>query len=138
MEIPELKLKKIKENPMCFGCGQDNPHGLKIKFFQGGDTVKSEFLPQEYHQSWPGYVHGGALMAALDEGIGKAVFDKGIYAVTAKIEIRLKSMARIGEPLIVSANITRQTSRTVEIDARLSRQDESVVAEAKALMFIVK
>ena len=77
-------------------------------------------------------------MTALDESIGKAIYDKGIYAVTAKIDIRLRSMARIGEPLITSSRITKQTSRTVEVEAQMSRQDSSVVAEAKALLFIVK
>ena len=112
MEIPDLHLEKPEETQMCFGCGKSNPHSLKMKFYQDGDIAKSEFLPADWHQSWPGYVHGGALMAALDESIGWAIYSKGIYAVTAKIEIRLKSMARIGEPLIVSSNITKQTSRT--------------------------
>jgi len=138
MEIPELHLEKIEENTMCFGCGKANPHSLKMKFSEEGETAKAEFLPNEYHQSWPGYVHGGALMAALDEGIGWSLFSQGIYAVTANIEIRLKSMARLGEPLIVSSEIIRKTSRTVEVEARLNRQDDSVVAEAKALLYIVK
>jgi acyl-coenzyme A thioesterase PaaI-like protein len=138
MEIPELNLEKVKENPMCFGCGKANPHSLKMKFFRDGETAKAEFLPNECHQSWPGHVHGGALMAAFDEGIGWATFSKGIYAVTAKIEIRLKSMARIGEPLIVCSHITRKTSRTVEVESQINRRDETVVAEARALLFIVK
>ena len=138
MEIPELNLEKVKANPMCFGCGRDNPQSLKMKFFQDGDTTGAEFLPREHHQGWPGHVHGGALMTAIDEAIGKAAFDKGIWAVTAKIEIRLKSMARIGEPLIVKTRIIKQTSRTAEVEARLNRQNGSAVAEALALLFIVK
>jgi acyl-CoA hydrolase len=138
MDIPELKLEKITENPMCFGCGKANPHSLKMKVFQEGGITKTEFLPNESHQSWPGHVHGGALMAALDEGIGWATFSKGIYAVTAKIDIRLKSMAHIGEPLIVSARITKKTSRTVEVEAQINRRDDSLVAEAAALLYIVK
>ena len=138
MDIPELHLEKIKENPMCFGCGNLNPNSLKMKFSQKGDRVKAEFLPTEYHQSWPGHVHGGALMASLDEGIGWAAFSKGIYAVTAKIEIRLKSMARIGEPLTISARIAKQTSRTVEVEALINRSDDSLVADASALLFKVK
>jgi acyl-CoA hydrolase len=138
MEIPELHLEKIKENTMCFGCGKDNPQSLKMKLIKKDGTAKGEFLPTECHQSWPGHVHGGALLAVLDEGIGWAAFSKNIYAVTAKIEVRLKSMARIGEPLEVSANIIKQTSRTVEVEARINRRDGSVVAEAAALLFIVK
>jgi acyl-coenzyme A thioesterase PaaI-like protein len=110
---------------------------LKLRKFQDGDKTRCEFIPNEYHQSWPGYVHGGALMAAMDEGIGWAIFSKGIYAVTAKIDIRLKSMAKIGEPLVVSAWIVKRTSRTVETEADIRRYDDSVVAEANALLYIV-
>lgn len=138
MELPELHLEKVKENPMCFGCGKENPHSLKMKFIQAGDITRCEFIPTEYHQSWPGYAHGGALMAALDESIGWCVFSKGIYSVTAKIDIRLKSMARIGEPLIVSSWITKKTSRTVDVQAEVRRRDDSMVAEAEALLYIVK
>jgi len=134
MEIPELHLEKIKGNPMCFGCGKSNPHSLKMSFFKMAKPVKPNFFLTKYHQSWPGYVHGGALMAALDEGIGWSLFSQGIYAVTANIEIRPEEHGPPGEPLIVSSEIIRKTSRTVEVEARLNRQDDSVVAEAKALL----
>jgi acyl-coenzyme A thioesterase PaaI-like protein len=123
---------------MCFGCGKDNPHSLKMTFIQEGDKLISVFVPGESHQSWPGYVHGGALMTALDEGIGRAIVARNIFAVTAKIDIRLKSMAKLGEPLYISANVVKQTSRTVEVEAVMQREDESIVAEATAIMYIVQ
>ena len=138
MDIPHLSLEKFENNAMCFGCGKANQHGLKLKFYQDAEAAKSEFIPTEYHQGWPGYVHGGAIMAAIDEGIGWAAHFKNIYAVTAKIEVRLKSMARIGEPLIISAYITRQTKRTLEVEAQIKRKDDSVVAEASSIQFITQ
>ena len=138
MDIPHLSLEKFDDNAMCFGCGKANQHGLKLKFYQDAEAAKSEFIPTEYHQGWPGYVHGGAIMAAIDEGIGWAAHFKNIYAVTAKIEVRLKSMARIGEPLIISAHITRQTKRTLEVEAQIKRKDDSIVAEASSIQFIMQ
>lgn len=137
MELPHLSLEKVTGNPMCFGCGKDNPHSLKMTNRMDGDTTRSEFVPTECHQSWPGYVHGGAILAALDEGIGWALFSKGIYALTARIETRIKSMAKVGEPLVITAQITKQTSRTVEVTAQMTREDGSVVAEASSVQFKV-
>ncbi len=137
MDLPEFNLQKVKVNPMCFGCGKENSHSLKMTFFEDGDTVKSVFTPTEAHQSWPGYVHGGALMTALDEASGRAIISRNIYAVTARIEIRLKSMARVGGTLIITPRIIKQTSRTVEVETVMQRQDDSVVAEAAALFYIV-
>ena len=136
MDIPHLSIPKIEANDMCFGCGTGNQHGLKLKFRQDAEAATCEFVPTKHHQGWPGYVHGGILIAVLDEAIGWAAHFKNIYAVTAKMQVRLKSMARIGEPLMVSARITSQTRRTLEVEAALKRQDNSVVAEASSVQFI--
>ena len=137
--MPKLSLLKLEANNMCFGCGKANEHGLKMKFCQeDADTVNGEFIPNENHQGWPGYVHGGILITAMDEVIGWAAHFKNIYTVTAKIEVRLKSMARIGDPLIVSAHITKKTKRTLEIEAKIKRKDDSIVAEASSIQFIMQ
>jgi acyl-coenzyme A thioesterase PaaI-like protein len=138
VELPHLVLEKVKDNTMCFGCGTDNPHGLKMEFYRDGEYSRSEFTPSEYHQSWPGYTHGGALMTVMDEAIGWVTFHRGVYSVTAKMEVRIKSMARIGEPLLVSAHIKKLTSRTAEVEADIKRRDGSVVAEASSIQYLVK
>jgi len=137
MEIPHLSLVKVDENPMCFGCGKDNPHSLKIKMDRNNPVARAEFTPTECHQGWPGFAHGGALSAAIDECVGLATFVNRIYAVTAKLEIRFKSMARTGEPLIITAQITKKTSRTIEIAVQMKRHDGSMVAEGSSVQFIV-
>ncbi len=137
MDIPKLSFEEVKAYDMCFGCGKANEHGLKLRFYQDDSgAAKSEFIPNENHQGWPGYVHGGILMAAMDEGIGWACRLNNIYTVTAKMEVRLKSIARIGEPLIISACIKKETRRTLEVEVRAKRKDDSVVAEASSIQFI--
>ena len=139
MDMPRLSLKKVeKSEGMCFGCGENNPHSLKLKFVQDGDSARAEFIPDKYHQGWPDFVHGGILMTAMDEAIGWMTVFKNLYTVTAKIEVRLKSMARIGESLIVHASITKQTKRTAEVEAQIARPDGSIIAEATSLQFIVQ
>jgi acyl-coenzyme A thioesterase PaaI-like protein len=138
MEIPKLNLEKVENNQMCMGCGKANTHGFKLEFRQDGKTALAYFTPSPYHQGWPGFAHGGALMTVMDEAIGWACHFAGIFTVTAKIEIRIKSMASIGEPLIVSATIAKQTRRTLELEADIKRPDGSVVAEASSIQFITQ
>jgi len=139
MEIPKISLEEAEWNAMCFGCGKENKHGLHMKFHQeDSGTVKSEFTPGENHQGWPGYIHGGILMTVMDEAIGWTGHLNNIYSVTAKIDVRLRSMVRVGEPLTVSARITKQTSRTLEVQAKITRPDSSLVAEASSLQFIIQ
>ena len=137
VNIPELSMDAIAENDMCFGCGKANPIGLKLKFSKDRDSVKAKFIPTENHQGWPGYAHGGVLMSVIDEAIGWVTFLANVYNVTAKIEVRLKSMARLGEPLIVTARITSQSKRLLETEVDLKRKDGTLVAEAKSIQFIV-
>ena len=47
-------------------------------------------------------------------------------------------MARIGEQLVVSAAIAKQTRRTLELVADIKRIDGSVVAEASSIQFITQ
>ncbi len=137
MDVPKLSFEEVETFDMCFGCGKANQHGLKMRFYrEDTETAISEFIPSESHQGWPGYVHGGILITAMDEAIGWACLLKNIYTVTAKIEVRLKSVAQIGEPLTVSARITKQTRRTLEVEAKIKRKDDSVVAEALSIQFI--
>jgi len=135
--IPKISMDDIAENNMCFGCGKTNPIGLKMKFVRDGDSVKSEFVPNENHQGWPGYTHGGILMAIIDEAIGWVTFLTGVYNITAKLDLKLKSMAKVGEPLIVTARITSQSKRLIETKVDIKRKDGILIAEAESIQFIV-
>ena len=57
----------------CFGCGRLNSHGHKIKSFWDGDESVTEFTPEHYHISIPGYVYGGLIASLIDcHGTGTA------------------------------------------------------------------
>jgi acyl-coenzyme A thioesterase PaaI-like protein len=133
MKEPEIP---IGTSDLCFGCGQKNPHGLKLKFSWDGRNARTEFTPQEYHQGWKDLLHGGVLTAVMDEAMGYAAYYEHIPCVSGIIEVRLREPARIGEPLIVTASVTRRARRLAETEARLTRQDGTLVAEAKATQII--
>ena len=45
----ELQLTREGVNK-CFGCGRENPIGLKLNFCRNGDKMETEFTPTEFHQ----------------------------------------------------------------------------------------
>lgn len=45
----------------CFGCGQENPIGLKLRFRREGDKVEAEFIPSDLYEGYLGYLHGGIM-----------------------------------------------------------------------------
>jgi acyl-coenzyme A thioesterase PaaI-like protein len=132
---PELV---TKENyTKCFACGRDNPVGLKLKFNWDGQTARAKFVPGEWHQGWPGVIHGGIISVVLDEAMTYVPYFQGLHCVTGRLEVRWKSHAVVGEDLLVSANATRQTRKLIECQSVLTRPDGSIVAEGKALFYVI-
>lgn len=131
-------LQSVKDYTMCFACGQENPAGLRLSFRREGERVKTEFTPGELHQGWPGIVHGGIINTLLDEAMAYAPFFQGLNCVTAKMEVRIRNATLVGQQLFISSGITRKRRRLIETEARITLEDGTPVAEAKATMYIVK
>lgn len=126
-----------KEN-ICFGCGRHNPIGLKLDFRQEGDRAVAEFVPGEWHQSWTGVFHGGLMATLLDEALGYALYFRGIKALTAKFEMRLRRVVSTGETLRVWAEITRPARKVIDCRMWAELLDGTLVAEAKATTWVVR
>ena len=71
------------ETNHCFGCGRDNPIGLKLDMKLDGDRCVAYFTPKAEHESYGDRMHGGLTSTLLDEVMGDYVFRKagetGIY-----------------------------------------------------------
>ena len=86
----------------CFGCGRDNPIGLKLDMKMEGDHCVAYFTPKAEHESYGDRMHGGLTSTLLDEVMGDYVFRiAGKPAYTARLEIRFRSAIRIGETVKV-------------------------------------
>jgi acyl-coenzyme A thioesterase PaaI-like protein len=134
---PQISLDNSRDYPLCFGCGQDNPIGLKLKFQWDGKTARAEFTPQEFYQGWPGMVHGGILICLLDEAMAYAAVFEGVNSVTARIQVDLKRPAAINEPLVITSSMTRKSRKLVETKAAVALKDGTVVAEGTATHYVV-
>ena len=64
-------MKNVNDtNPMCFGCGKNNPIGLHMHFKVDENGCSSHFTPEPCHQSYDGRMHGGLISTLLDETMG--------------------------------------------------------------------
>lgn len=121
----------------CFACGKDNPIGLKLKFLWDGQVAKTEFVPEEPFQGWPGITHGAIVMALLDEAMSYAAFFSGYSTVTGKINARLKRPARIGERLTVTGRTIKMNRKLIETEAAVTLTDGEEIARGEGTMFII-
>jgi acyl-coenzyme A thioesterase PaaI-like protein len=130
---PDVRLRKFINSPRnhCFVCSQSNPVGLRLNFERKDGVVRTQFVPSEWHEGWEGVIHGGILASVLDETMAYALFWDGIEAVTAKMEIRYRAPVKKGQNLEVEAAVSRDHRRLVDINARITREGETV-AEASS------
>ena len=132
-----LPIPSMKSYAMCFACGRENPIGLKLTFRREGDAVKAEFTPGEFHQGWPGVIHGGIIETLLDEAMAYVPFFLGLNCVTAKMEVRIRHPVSVGQQLFISSTMARKTRKLVETRGKIALADGTPVAEGKAVMYIV-
>ena len=133
---PKLSINTERDG-LCFGCGQDNPIGLKLHFIRESETVRAEFTPGKIYQGWPGVVHGGIITSMLDEAMSHAAYFTGMNCITAKIEIHFRQPARVEETLIITARITRNTRKIIQSEARVTLNDGTIIAEGIGTQYVI-
>lgn len=123
----------------CFGCGRDNPIGLKLDMKLEGDHCVAYFTPKAEHESYGDRMHGGLTSTLLDEVMGDYVFRKaGKPAYTARLEIRFRSAIRIGETVKVEGWPEVHRGRLFIMKGKITHADGTPAAEAKAEMMLAK
>ena len=134
---PQISVDTNRELSLCFGCGQNNPIGLKLSFQRDGKTARAEFTPTKLYQGWPGLVHGGIIICILDEAMGYAALFEGMNCVTAKMQAKLRRPASIDEPLIITSSTIKKTRKLIETKAAISLKDGTLIAEGTATQFVI-
>lgn len=92
----------------CFVCEPTNGAGLRIPFFHDdeSDTVVADLELDDRFSGAPAYVHGGVLLAVLDEAMAWAgIAVGGSWAVTGETTTRFERPVLVGEPHRVTARI---------------------------------
>jgi uncharacterized protein (TIGR00369 family) len=134
---PKVSINMKKERDKCFVCGQNNPIGLKMSFRNDGGVARAEFTPDKLYQGWSGVLHGGITMALLDEAVSYAALFAGVNAITAKMDVRLRRLIPIGEPLSITGTVVQKKGKLVITEGAIFLKDGTLAAEAKAKQFVV-
>ncbi len=131
-------MELFEDNRHCFLCGEENESGLNLDWWLDEDEqhLLTEFVPDDQYQGWKGVVHGGIVTAVLDEIMVNYSIVKGVGVVSARLEVRFRNPARIGEPLRFSGTAEPIRGRLHEGESTC-RQNGRTVAEATARLMEV-
>jgi acyl-coenzyme A thioesterase PaaI-like protein len=124
---------EIAARRYCFGCGDLNPAGLKLKFRFEGNKAVADFLPQKRYQGYPGLMHGGVTSVALDEAMGWAMYGLGVWAVTGKMEVKFRQPLPLNQKMTVSGEVIRNRGRWLEVRGEIRSEDGRLMAESYGL-----
>ncbi|MBI3872606.1 MAG: PaaI family thioesterase [candidate division Zixibacteria bacterium] len=114
----------------CFVCGEDNPDGLRIRFFAEGEEAVAECTALPRHQGYPGIYHGGLVATLLDEIMAKSVLAQKRYTMTAEISVRYKKAIPTGSRLRLVGRVTRVHGRLTETEGEIQSPQGEVFATA--------
>ncbi|HEY5623595.1 MAG TPA: PaaI family thioesterase [Gammaproteobacteria bacterium] len=116
----------------CFGCGTDNPVGLRLKFERDGDSVVSRGMLAREYAGYEQFVHGGVVATLLDEAMGWALLHvAGRYGVTRSLRIDYRRPVAVERLIIVRASVVEVDVRTTTLASSVEDERGRVLAAAE-------
>jgi uncharacterized protein (TIGR00369 family) len=108
----------------CFGCGQDNPAGLRLEFLETEDGVEVAYEAPAHLEGAPGIVHGGIQGTLLDETLCMAAYAKrGATVVTGELTVRYLRPVPSETPLVVRGRVVEDRGRSLVIAGAIHRAE---------------
>lgn len=132
--MPKTREIKPLEANTCFGCGEENPIGLKLSFKWDGATARTAVILGKQYEGWPGVVHGGIVFTLLDEAMAWVSRFEKMETLTAKAEVKYRKPLRVGEEVVLTASAVKKTRKTLEAKSTLSSSDGTIIAEGSSTM----
>lgn len=124
----------------CFVCERSNAAGLRISFAHDDEAalVSAAFTLGPEFSGAPRYVHGGVVLAVLDEAMAWAsIAVAGHFAVTADTRTRFEHGVLVGQPHRVEARIEEATRRVVDASAQVLDAGGRRCARAQARLVVL-
>lgn len=136
-------IKKQNNSKRCIICGVENKLGLNASFYElENNELIAVCDTKDWHQSYPGRVHGGMAAAILDETIGRAVSisDDTVWGVTVSLDIKYKKPVPTDCTIKVVGRITKENRKLFEGSGEiiLPNGDIAVTATGKYMKMPVE
>lgn len=122
----------------CFGCGLDNPSGLRLRFFTDPDrNIVCQLRLARRFAGPPGHAHGGIIATLLDEAMSKVNRARGLVAMTRALQVDYLRPVPLDQALILTARHVRSSGRRHHISAALADGKGQTLATATAVFVTV-
>ena len=124
----------------CFVCEPSNAHGLRIAFSYDEEARKvvADFTLGNEYSGAPKYVHGGVVLAVLDEAMAwAAIAAAGRFAVVRETTTTFEHGVRVGVAHRVEAEVETSGPVRIEASARVVDAAGRRCARARARLVVL-
>lgn len=128
---------ELKSYPNCFGCGSDNPIGLKLTYKLEDETVTAKFIPLEEHQGWPSITHGGIVASLLYEVMENYSYQNGIVAMMRGMETNFRRPISTGKTVTARSWLVEESGRKMTVAGSLTDEDNVLLAQGQAELLVL-
>lgn len=120
----------------CFICGRENPVGLKLDFYTlSPGKVRSDLRIPQHYEGYPGIVHGGIIVAILDECGGRAqMTSPDVFMVTAQLNVRYRQPVPSETALVVYGMAGERCGRVSHAHSEIQNLEGDTLAEAELVL----
>jgi len=122
----------------CWGCGSDNPHGLRIKSYWVGDESVCAWRAEKHHTAgWPQVMNGGIISGLIDchcvlTAIAAYYRDKSAaerenpshWFATASLKVDFLKPTPLERPVQLRARVTEMQERNALLACSLFSDGE--------------
>jgi acyl-coenzyme A thioesterase PaaI-like protein len=130
----------VRDDHGCFGCGRLNPRGLRLAFHTLpealGPGVWAPFEPDRELEGYAGVVHGGIVSTVLDEIMAWALYERGIWAVTAELSVRFRRPIAVETATRAVGRLVVDRGRLVETSGEIRAVDDDAVLASATGLFV--
>jgi len=118
---------------LCYGCGPENPEGLKIKSYWDGDETVCTFMPRPSYMAGPRHVLNGGIIAtvidchcictavaAVYKSEGRPIgSDPVVWCVTGSLQIDYLRPTPIAAPVLLRARVESMEGKRTTVTCTL-------------------
>ena len=123
----------------CFGCGTDNPIGMKLRFERDGDAVICRSRLNREYAGYRDFVHGGVVATLLDEAMGWAlVHASGNYGVTRNLQVNYRRPIAVDRSIVLRGKILEIDGRSVRLASSIEDDRGRLLASAEGDWVMVR
>jgi uncharacterized protein (TIGR00369 family) len=134
-ETPYMKLQKN----YCFACGQNNPDGMRLKFFldEERQIFVCRFRLSKRYTGPPGHCHGGIIATILDDAMGKVNKLRHVVALTKEMTVEYLKPVPLYKPLRVEGKEVSVHGRQHINMAEILNEKGEVLARSKGIFIAI-